>query len=123
MANLTGPTNNLFSNMMVQSKQPEPVLGMGATICLYTDRYAATVVEINRFKTGKRAGMVSKVVVQEDNAKRADTNGMSDSQDYTYTPDPNGRRFEFNVNAKGKFLGDGFSLSLGNREKYHDYSF
>lgn len=117
--NLTKPTGSLISNLMVNSKQPEPVEGMPATICSYTDRHAATVIAVRRFKTGARAGQVREVTVQEDKAIRTDKNGMSEAQDYEYLRDPNGSIQTFKVDKHGRFG----RLSLGHRSSYHDYSF
>jgi hypothetical protein len=107
-------------NMVTDSyRSPEPEVGMGATILMWSDRYAATVVEVKRFKTGQRAGQVSAVVVTQDTAKRVDDNGMSESQKYEFTSNPDGQRKVFKVDKAGRFKG----LSLGHRSEYYDYSF
>ena len=62
--------------------QPEPVVGMGATILLWTDRHAATITEV--FVLGK----YTYVKVRQDTSKRIDKNGMSEDQDYEFTPNP-----------------------------------
>jgi len=95
-----------------------PVIGMGATICGWTDRYPATVIEISK------SGRV--IVVQEDTSTRIDSNGMSECQDYTYAPDANGRTKTYSRRKNGRWIQKGTKdcyLSLGNRRKYHDYSF
>ena len=66
----------------------------------------------------------------------ADKNGMSESQTYSYEPNPNGRLLTFRksktgaweevrVNPKtGRFNKvDGFGLHIGERSKYNDFSF
>lgn len=116
-------TNWMMSGLSAQ----EPEVGMGATVLHWTDRTACTVVAWD----GKT------LVVQEDNAERADGNGMSESQAYTYTPNPEGRKYEYRRDAKGQwrtgwvnpdsgrwnFSKGGQNLSLGTRQQYHDYSF
>ena len=112
-------TNNLISNMMLSSINPEPEVGMGATVCWYSDRSACTIVGVRRFKTGKRKGQVSSVLVQSDKAFRTDDNGMSDAQSYRFECDPHARISEFKVKADGSFG----NLSIGHRSHYHDFSF
>lgn len=109
-----------FVNMVYdRSAPPEPEVGMGATILMWSDRYAATVVEVRRFKSGQRAGQVAAVKVQEDKATRTDGHGMSDSQSYSYEPAPDGPVREFKVSRDGRFKG----LLVGKRDHHHDYSF
>lgn len=92
-----------------------PYVGMPATICYVSDRYAATVVYVS--KTG------SKVVVREDTATRTDNNGMSESQTYEYTPDPNGTEHTFFRNSRGGYGARSKKLVLGVKESYYDYSY
>lgn len=109
--------------------QPEPVVGMGATVLHYTDRSPATIIEVTKI------GKYLAIVVQGDNAKRIDTNGMSECQTYEYTPNPEGGkttyRFKneaweaiyFNTDTKRWKKSGGSGLRIGEREKYHDFSF
>lgn len=117
-------TNHLRSRMV--NGQPEPVVGMGATLLHWTDRTACTVV-----------GWDGKILtVQGDNAKRVDSNGMSECQDYEYTPNPNGGLSYFKKTKSGFWVGvrknpetgrwvqsRGAGLTLGVRMQYHDFSF
>ncbi len=57
-------------------------VGMGATIIHYSDRTPCTVIRVS--ETGKTCW------IQEDTYTRADTNGMSESQTYTYAANPAG---------------------------------
>lgn len=125
-------TNNLISNVIIESSiGVKPEIGMGATLCWWTDREAATVTAI------KEIGGKLYIDVQEDFAVRTDENGMSDSQSYDYRPNPEGRKWTYRWNEK-KLLWEGVSfsqetkrwkkngnpaLSLGRRSKYYDYSF
>lgn len=121
-------TNHLYSRMVIG--QPIPEIGMGVTMMGWTDRYAGTIVEI--LKGGKY------ITVRTDTAKRVDKNGMSECQEYEYTPNPDGALYYFkknkdgcwvegNVNpATGRFKqcqGGGRGLRLNERRAYHDYSF
>jgi hypothetical protein len=106
---------NLINRIMERSKQPVPVVGMGVTLCLYSDRHPATVVRVS--PTGKTAW------VQEDNAKRTDSHGMSESQEYTFTPDPTAPVQRVNLTSKGWKVQNGPRVLFGRREKYHDFSF
>lgn len=109
--------------------QPEPVIGMGATLLHYSDRTPATVIG-----WCPRVGLLK---LRSDNYKRIDDNGMSESQEYEYSSNPKGATHEYRRNKKtgrwdavrfnaetnryNKF--DGPGLRLGEREKYHDFSF
>lgn len=121
-------TNHIYSRSTIG--QPDATVGMGATILCWTDRHGATVIEV-----GKSAGRTL-LTVQEDTATRADKNGMSESQDYAFAPNPNGRRYTFRQTKTGgwdevhlntdtgrynKTSGPG--LLLGRRDHYHDFSF
>jgi len=98
-----------------------PKVGDGATILGWTDRHAATVIEVS--KSGKT------VVAQRDTARRIDKNGMSDCQDYECTPNPNGCRQTFTLRANGAWvergqpMRGGARLSVGERRPYFDFSF
>ena len=120
--------NHLYSRMT--KGQPEPVVGMGATLLGWTDRHPATVVEVTKSKKGEWI-----ITVQEDNAQRTDNNGFSESQSYEYTANPDGHKSMFRYedgkgwrevrkNPKGRLvLTGGGGVRIGEREKYHDFSF
>jgi len=103
-----------------------PVVGMGATVHSWSDRRAYTVVEVVNDRT---------IVVQEDKAVRLDTNGMSEIQTYAYYPNAEAPKRTFTrrtyksirgpiIGWREKGQGKGSSaLTLGHRNKYHDYSF
>lgn len=71
---------NLINRVMENTTSNKPTVGMGATILGYSDRHAATVVSVS--KDGKS------VDIQRDTATRTDKNGMSECQDYEYSPTP-----------------------------------
>ncbi len=67
--------------------------------------------------------------IQEDNAKRIDKNGMSESQEYEFTRNPNASEEEFTLRKNGRWIrkGDpmrgGAEIAIGYRDQYYDYSF
>lgn len=117
-------TANLISHVMLSTTHPEPEVGMGATVCMYTDRSAVTIVEVKRNAKGKAIA----VAVQRDKAIRVDSNGMSDAQSYRYEADPTARVVWYTLRtdrwvAKGQAKKGGTCLSIGHRSEYYDYSF
>ena len=120
--------NHLYSRMV--KGQPEPVVGMGATILCWTDRRAATITKV--WRSSKMGPPY--LIVKEDAAKRVDKNGMSENQDYEFTADPNGREHYFRqgkdgswqnmtFNGKRYVKSEGSGLRIGERSHYHDFSF
>jgi hypothetical protein len=119
--------NHLYSRAVIG--QPEPVIGMGVTLLGWTDRNPATIIEI--FQIGK----TQYIACQNDNYVRVDGNGMSESQEYQYSPNPNGSRNVFRIgrnglweacalNENGRYVKtSGKGLRLGERERYYDFSF
>lgn len=119
----TGSLNNHIASRIIN----QPEIGMGATLLGWSDRKAATVIEL--FKKGK----YNYVVVQQDNATRTDKNGMSDSQHYDYTPNLEGSKTTFRilengfqkvyVNHNNRFVNTSGGVMFGERDEYYDYSF
>lgn len=107
---------SLFNRLMENVKPPVPEVGMGATILMYSDRHAATVIEVLS---------PSRIVIQEDTATRTDKNGMSESQEYAYTPDPKAEKLTVSLRKDGrwKIQASQTIIKLGERDAYHDYSF
>lgn len=96
-----------------QSAQVEPQVGMGATITAYTDRYAATIVKVTAVQ----------VHVRRDIATRIDKNGFSESQEYSYQPNPEALIDIFRKTKRGWRNSAGNGLLIGERRAYHDFSF
>lgn len=98
-------------------KDTRPEIGMGATILMYSDRHAATIIDIH--PNGKR------IVIQEDTATRTDNNGISESQAYTYTPNPNGETHTVSLRKDGswRISKSKTQVGIGYRREYYDYSF
>ena len=117
--------NHLFSRMTVG--EPAPEVGTPATILMWTDREAGTVVEVNMKKRY--------IVVQEDRTTVVSSRGLG-ATEYRYEADPEGSRHYFRKGKDGRwasvyinpetkrFVKDGSrGLRLGHREKYVDPSF
>lgn len=125
-----GSLTNRISEMAVKG-QPEPVIGMGATITGYSDRHAATIIAVEKLK-----GDRFRIVVQQDTATRTDNKGMCESQNYTFTANPNGSKSTYQQDGKGRWrqaylneatgrwkMVDGSGLRIGERDEYYDFSF
>ena len=84
--------NHLYSRMTIG--EPEPTVGMGVTMLSWTDRDAGTIVEVNMKKRY--------IAVTEDNKKRIDNNGISESQEYEYTTVMDGHRRYYRKDKKGQ---------------------
>lgn len=128
---LGSQTNSLVNHIYSRATkgQPTPEIGMGVTLLGWTDRYPATIIGI--IENGKY------IIVQSDNYKRIDNNGMSECQEYEYTANLDGATYTFKMNPNGgwsevfrnpetgrfKKYNGGKGLRIGYREKYHDFSF
>lgn len=88
-------------------------VGDGATVKFYSDRHAATVIKITP----------KEIHLQQDNAKRTDNRGMSDWQEYEYTPNPEGRIYVVKLGKKGWRCKEARALGLTYRDEHYDYSF
>ena len=128
MMKLGKHTGSLVNHIYSRAKSPTPEIGMGATLLSWSDRHPATVIDV--FTHGK----FTYVAVQDDDAKRIDTNGISESQDYEYTRNPNGAIRYFRLKNDtwesvyidpdtNRFKKGCGSICFGLREKYYDYSF
>ena len=110
------PMNQVIS----RTTSSEPVVGMGATQLMWSDRHPFTVVEVLSAK---------EVVVQADRVKRVDGNGMSEDQEYEYVPNPAGKKYTITLRKNGQWVTKGQPLrngqlwKLGEREEYHDFSY
>jgi hypothetical protein len=106
-------TGSLVNHLMTTSDTgKQPKVGDGVTICGWTDRTPATIIKLSSCT----------ITVQEDNFKRTDNNGMSESQTYEYSANPDGNILIFRKTKKG-WTRKGYSLSLCGRNRYYDYSF
>lgn len=107
-------TGSAINWIMSGAAVPEtPAIGMGATILCWTDRHAGTIVKVTP----------TQIHVQHDSAKRIDTNGMSECQDYEYTPNPKAPIEVFRRTKRGYRNASGNALLIGKRDEYYDFSF
>lgn len=122
-------TNHILSRAVIG--QPEPVVGMGATLLAWTDRHAGTIFHVEKSKSG-----LFFIGVREDKAIRTDKNGMSECQTYDYVPCGGGHVYYFRQTKSGTWeevrLNDatgryvktgGYGLRIGERSEYRDFSF
>lgn len=124
MLRLGTQTGSVINHIESRDASAQPAVGMGATRLGWSDRHPYTVIEVLLFKSGAKAGQVRAVCVQEDNATRTDKNGMSDSQSYEYTPNPDAPVEVYRACKGGVFKdAKGSRLMIGKRSKYYDYSF
>ena len=128
-------TGSLINHILSTAKARTPEIGEGATILAWTDRYAGTVIAVETASSGQ----VVIVTIQADDAKRVDSNGMSECQEYEYTRNEKARIWSFRLDARmaspkwvevhksstGRWnkTGNGTGLVIGRRQKFHDYSF
>lgn len=97
----------------------EPKVGDGATVLLYSDRWAGTIVQVVRFRAGKRAGEIRELVWQKDLA-------YPTAAGVRYERDPDGIIRVFTRRSDGRYVQKGETgtvLVLGVREEYRDPSF
>lgn len=93
-----------------------PEAGMGCTRLSYTDRDPYTITRVH--KNGKRFWM------KADNYTRLDQNGMSESQEYSYTLNVDNPECEVRLRKDGRWcIVKGPCVSIGYRRRYYDYSF
>lgn len=112
---------NLMNRVHETIKPAIPEIGMGATILMFSDREPATITFIA--PGGKLIG------VKRDFAKRVDKNGMSESQTWEFSPNPDAVVEYYSLRKNGQWVKQGNSIKngevilLGHRSKYYDFSF
>jgi len=100
--------------------QPEPVVGMGATLYVGSDRYPYFISKVISPK---------EIEVKRANFRRTDKNGFSESQTYEITPNEAASPETFTQRkngrwiAKGTGLRSGSTLLIGRADAYQDPSF
>ena len=119
---LNKDTSSLMNYAMATAPKPNTIsVGDAATVLMWTDRDAGTVIEVEE----------GRIVVQCDHARRIDKSGPIERQSYSYSPDPTGRCFTFFPVSRGTQKGqwrengsaNGFGVVFGVRDQFHDYSF
>lgn len=113
----TGSLVNHVSSRQGREVFDQIEIGDGATILMWTDRKAATVIE-------KRPGRYPVVVIQRDRATRTDDRGFSEMQDYEFERDPAGAIEEVSYRRGAwRVRGSDNGVRFGARDHYHDFSF
>lgn len=109
--------SQLWNHVPLTEEHAKPIVGEGATYLSYTDRHAYTITAVD--PKGKWFDMT------RDKAERADSHGMSESQDYTFTTNPNAKPIRVRMSKKGWRIGGmkGNKVLVGVRDEYYDYSF
>lgn len=113
--------------------EPVPVVGMGASVLLWSDRHAASIIGVEALNSKVYQCLVS---VQEDNAMVVQGSQMDGSAKYVFSPNPNGPvRYFAKVRASGFWVPvifaesgrlkkvQGPGLRIGERDHYYDPSF
>ena len=106
---------SLINQVLADTTPIIPKVGEGATILSWSDRRPATVIEVSA--DGKS------IRIQECAYTRMDKNYESESQDYTYTDDPQGPIHHVSLTKDGWKIDKGNKVVVGKRERYFDYSF
>jgi hypothetical protein len=109
-----GSLNNLLAGSSRVAGVPmEPEVGMGITEIHWTDRHAGTITWVS--PSGKSFRY------REDKTTRTDSNGMSESQSYTFEPGDGPERTA--RKTKNGWSASGTKIVLGYRSEYRDFSF
>jgi hypothetical protein len=112
----------MLNRFMERTVPTEISVGMGATLYLHTDRIPYVITDIERFKTGTRAGQVKAV-----HARRVEVTGERWPQGDAagiHLDRPYGATRRFAVRKDGRFSDVGGSiLGVGRADFYRDPSF
>jgi hypothetical protein len=124
--------NHLYSRGTIG--QPTPVVGMGATVLAWTDRYAATIVSVEEIGGSKRYRYI--VGVARDKATVIAGNSFDGSAEYAYERNERsgvelwaskvdgGAWVAVKRNEAGRLVKrEGNGLRIGERDEYRDPSF
>lgn len=108
-------------NSLLSKSGVTPVVGMGATVLMLSDRNPATIVEVSK--------NLRKVTVQDDHHAVVSGSVMDGSAEYTFSPNPNASREVYTLRKNGRYVREGESmkngtgLRIGERDRYYDPCF
>lgn len=112
---------SIDNRLLENAKMPDPVVGMGATEICYSDRHPYEVIAVKDARH---------ITVRELDWKRIDHNGMSESQEYKYSSNPENRTANLFLTKQGKWRerqADGRlgcnAFYIGFAERYYDFCF
>ena len=113
--------DNLYEEKK-HNKQLNPVVDMGVTLIIGSDKYVYTIIDVNNSK--------KQIKIQQDICKRTDSNGQSVDQTYEYYNNPNGKIIILSLrnNSYWKEFGktskqDKCRYDIGTRSRYSDPNF
>lgn len=112
------PTYGSLINSLGEASDQPWAVGDGCTVLMWSDRHAATVVEVVS---------PTKIRIQADISTRTDENGMSESQTYEFTPNPHATVVTYTLRKNGRWVVEGQPMrggqSIGRgRSTYYDFS-
>lgn len=106
-----------FQNRLMESNPGNltPEVGMGATVLMYSDRYAATITEVNGKTLKCRRDKVT-------------GSGPMGHQEWACEYNPNGREETYTLRKNGRWVLkgeplDARSLLIGEKDEYRDWEF
>ncbi len=105
------------AKVMTPDGKTQLVIGLGVTLGVGSDCYPYTLVDFNA------KGTV--ISVSADKYKRTDSNGLSESQEYEYTTDPNApvEKLRWSNKFKCYRTAGGSRYHVGHRRAYQNPSF
>lgn len=111
-----GSLHNVLASNASETTAPAPAVGDGATILGWTDRRAATVIEVKS---------PTCIVLREDKVEWGEWGA---TKPLSVEPDPNGRVETARKNKDGKWRLSGYGASrpvvlVGVRSPYYDWNF
>lgn len=95
-------------------------VGDGATYSVGSDRYPATVVAVEYFKSGARKGKARTVTVESDEYWVTSGSVQDGTAKYAFKRNTEGSLRTFNVDKEGRFGKPGHRLTVGSRNAYQD---
>jgi hypothetical protein len=121
--------NDMISRQVIG--QPTPVVGMGATTLVGSDRYAATIVEVIEQKG------VTIIGIQQDYAQYVSGDGGTGNEVYEFSPNTKASITYFRAKKDSKWrevvrnsktgrwvlVPTSYGLAIGYRDQYRDPSF
>lgn len=113
---------SIQNRLSERALSPTPVVGMGVTECLWSDRHPYEIIEVKDDRH---------ITIRSLNAKRIDHNGFSECQEYEYSSNPNGAIYHLFKNKKGRWVrrvgtrgvDNSSGWAIGVAEEYYDPTF
>lgn len=108
-------------NSLLGNSGVVPVVGMGATVLMLSDRHPATIVEVSK--------NLRKVTIQEDRFSVVSGSVMDGSASYDFKANPEASRETYTLRKNGRYVREGESLKngtglrIGERDRYYDPHF